>query len=443
MLDDLEKFRKDPNVDMEHIRAQLAEQPAADEPTQPIPVVKPAAKGSRVREEVAEESDKESKKRMIVIISAFAAALLLVFLIFQIIGRGMNNNKKPVYYNVPNLAGYTVDEARALDTVKDIFTIRVSGSRHDDDYRPGQIIEQNPAANLTRSSNGELIIEVVVCAEEETVLMPDLAGHNYQEARAQLINLGLDLDIHQDEEFSDDVAAGQVIRTTPGSGESLKKGTYVLIICSKGPESRPVQVISFLDQDLDSAVSQAESMGLVVGQHVYEYSDKPDGTVIGQSIAATTTVEEGSTIVFTVSRGLRVITVVSYIGSTIESASASAQNAGLAVGASIYQNSDEPAGTVINQSLEPNLSVAEGSTIVFTVSQGPLPEETYTVTYEDSDGTVIWSNSGYALGAETPTIDPPTKEGYIFAGWLPQVSSTVTGNNTYIAQWTPAEEEGN
>ncbi|MBQ6115953.1 MAG: Stk1 family PASTA domain-containing Ser/Thr kinase [Oscillospiraceae bacterium] len=447
MLEDLEKFRKDPSVDMEHIRSQLAEQPAEEkEPTQPLPVVKPAGRGSRIQEEESPENTREAHKRMIVIISAFAAALLLVFLIFQIIGRGMNknNNQEPEYYTVPQLTGYTVEEARALDTVNGIFTIHVSGSRYDADYRPGEIIEQNPAADLTRSRNGNLVIDVVICAEEEAETMPDMSGKNYQEARAQLINLGLGLDIHQDEEFSDDVPAGQIIRTTPGVGETLKKGTYVLLICSKGPESKPVQMISFLDQSVEDAVRQAESMGLKVGQHVYEYSDKPDGTVIKQSIEPTATVEEGTTIVFTVSRGLRVVEVGSYIGSTIESASAAAQNAGLSVGASIYEYSSEPEGTVINQSLEPKLNVAEGTVITFTVSKGPEQDQYFTVSYE-VDGIVQWSQR-VKKGADTPFPDflsTLTKEGYTFAGWSPQISPTVTADVTYVAQWTPIEEGGN
>ena len=165
--------------------------------------------------------------------------------------------------------------------------------------------------------------------------------------------------------------------------------------------------------------------------------------MIGQSIAATTTVEEGSTIIFTVSRGLRVINVGSYIGSTIESASAAAQNAGLAVGTSTYVFSDEEEGTVIDQSLDADLNVAEGTTITFTVSKG---KETYTVTYADDGGaTILWSGE-VEYNKSTPTPDLSeflVKDGYVFAGWSPEVSPTVTATVTYIAQWTPVEEEGN
>ena len=54
---------------------------------------------------------------------------------------------------------------------------------------------------------------------------------------------------------------------------------------------------------IDDAAAQAEAMGLKVGEHRYEYSDKPEGTVIGQSIEQGTEVQSGTEIVFTVSKG--------------------------------------------------------------------------------------------------------------------------------------------
>jgi serine/threonine-protein kinase len=373
MLDDLELFRKDPNVDMEHIRTQLT-QPVIDEPTQPIPSEELSAvtgHGKKIKTET--DVSTQDKKRMAIIIGAFAGALLLVFLIFKLIGSGMNTDQTPEYYEVPNVLGYTVEEAENLPTVRGIFTIQQRGGRYDPSYEPGQILEQDPVAGKTRDSKSELIINVYICIEEEKVLMEDLTGLNYQEAKVRLKNLNMDLDIQTEDEFSDTYEAGEVIRTTPAVNGELKRGSTVLLIYSKGPESKPVTVPSFLEKEVTAAAAEAEALGLVVGQHQYVYSDKPDGQVIDQSIAAETVVEEGATIVFTVSRGLRTVTVDFFVGSTIEAASTKAQSDGLTVGESAYIYSDEPAGTVLGQSLADGLQVAEGTTIVFTVSQGPEP----------------------------------------------------------------------
>ena len=68
------------------------------------------------------------------------------------------------------------------------------------------------------------------------------------------------------------------------------------------------------------------------------------------------------------------ITVDNYVGSTINAALAKAQSDGLSVGESVYINSEEAAGTVLDQSLSSGINVAEGTLITFTVSKGPAQE---------------------------------------------------------------------
>lgn len=372
MLEDLERFRKDPNVDMDYIRAQLVDQSDVDEPTQPIATSEVTEKSSRVRRALSGE-DQANRKKLFMMIGGFALAILLIFLIFYGIGKGFRNTEEdPEYYEVPNVVGYTIEEASNLPEVKDIFEIQQGGSRPDPNYEPGQIIEQSPKDGMNRSSKGDLVITVTVCVEEEKPLMPDLVGIGSQDAKARLMNLNWELDIHLEEEFSDNVPAGQVIRTTPGKDEELQKGAYILVVASKGPEKKMVKIISFMDQQLQTAITQAEKLGLNVGQTIYEFSDKPDGTVIGQSLGVDEQVEEGSTIVFTVSR---VVTVGYYIGANYNDAYTAAKNAGLDVRFD-FVFSDEVKDLVIDQSLMSDETVAEGTVIILTVSKGaePTPE---------------------------------------------------------------------
>ena len=77
---------------------------------------------------------------------------------------------------------------------------------------------------------------------------------------------------------------------------------------------------------------------------------------------------------------------------------------------------------------------------------GSEPSEKYTVTYTDGvDDEEIFEDQTYTVesGEATPDFDgTPTREGYLFAGWSPEVAKTVTGNATYTAQWEqlpPAE----
>ena len=73
-----------------------------------------------------------------------------------------------------------------------------------------------------------------------------------------------------------------------------------------------------------------------------------------------------------------------------------------------------------------------------------IPDENddkYTVTYTDGvNNEEVFADQVYEnllSGIDTPAFrGTPTRDGYRFTGWEPEVSDTVTGNVTYAAQWT-------
>ena len=70
--------------------------------------------------------------------------------------------------------------------------------------------------------------------------------------------------------------------------------------------------------------------------------------------------------------------------------------------------------------------------------------EEYTVTYTDGvDGEEVFADQVYSdlrKDSTTPAFNgTPTRTGYTFAGWEPEVAETVTANATYTAKWTPVE----
>lgn len=80
----------------------------------------------------------------------------------------------------------------------------------------------------------------------------------------------------------------------------------------------------------------------------------------------------------------------------------------------------------------------------------PLPDEvasimgtaatTVTITYTDGvDGSVVFSDQVFTVnkGSVTPSfVGTPTREGYAFTGWDPEVAATATDDATYNATWT-------
>ena len=65
----------------------------------------------------------------------------------------------------------------------------------------------------------------------------------------------------------------------------------------------------------------------------------------------------------------------------------------------------------------------------------------YTVTYTDGVNGAAFSDQTYTVGngEATPAFDgTPSREGYVFLGWEPEVAKTVTANATYTARWEEA-----
>ena len=304
MIEDLEKFRRDPSVDMDYIRQELTAPAADTEPTMPLPtaqvasaVKKHTGELRREREE-EEEPPRRDKKSIAIIAGIFAAAVLLVVLLFKLILGDFGPAGSNKSYPVPDIRGKTVEEAQEMEGVKDIFLIEVQGTRTTEEYQPGQIVEQDPAAGRTRKSN--LVIQVYVAAEPEKVPMKDLVGMEYRQARVLLTDMGLDLKITTETVSSDKYGADAVIETVPAADEPLVAGQTVILRVSTGPEM--VTVPPFTGQDIANAVQNAQDLGLTVGEITYDtFSFAPQGQVIEQSIKPTSEVPGGTKISFTVS----------------------------------------------------------------------------------------------------------------------------------------------
>ena len=73
-------------------------------------------------------------------------------------------------------------------------------------------------------------------------------------------------------------------------------------------------------------------------------------------------------------------------------------------------------------------------------------EKLYTVTYTDGVGGKAFEDDVHSdLEKNTPTPafsgGTPTRKGFVFDGWTPEVAETVTDNATYTAQWKPVQPD--
>ena len=376
MLEDLESFRKNPDIDMEYIREELKEK----ENTEATRYISKKELSEAVRNKKEKEKDelaaekqektgiagtKDEKKRMAIIIGAFAGALLLIFLIFTLIFNGFGGGGDSSGHKVPDIRGMTVEEAEKLEGIKDIFTIEVVGTKENSKYKDGEIISQDPSEGTLRKNN--LTIQVYVCAKVEKSYMPTVLNRSESEAKSILNNMSLGLNIQVQDKPSDTVAKGLVVATSPAAGAEIRQGNTVIIYISSGREIKPVTVPNFVGMTEEKANLEAQKLGLVVGASSSEYSDKPAGTVIRQSISATTEAKTGDNIYFTISLGPNntTVDVPDVIGKSLNAAKSELEAAGFTV--AVQWQGQEGANEIVI-GCTPDGSAEKGSTITITVT---------------------------------------------------------------------------
>ena len=378
MLEDLESFRKNPDIDMEYIREELKEKENT-EATRYISkkelseAVRNKKEKEKEKDELAAEKQektgiagtKDEKKRMAIIIGAFAGALLLIFLIFTLIFNGFGGGGDSSGHKVPDIRGMTVEEAEKLEGIKGIFTIEVVGTKENSKYSDGEIISQDPSEGTLRKNN--LTIQVYVCAKVEKSYMPTVLNMSESEAKSILNNMSLGLNIQVQDKPSDTVAKGLVAATSPAAGAEIRQGNTVIIYISSGREIKPVTVPNFVGMTEEKANLEAQKLGLVVGASSSEYSDKPAGTVIRQSISATTEAKTGDNIYFTISLGPNntTVDVPDVIGKSLNAAKSELEAAGFTV--AVQWQGQEGANEIVI-GCTPDGSAEKGSTITITVT---------------------------------------------------------------------------
>ena len=376
MLEDLESFRKNPDIDMEYIREELKEK----ENTEATRYISKKELSEAVRNKKEKEKDelaaekqektgiagtKDEKKRMAIIIGAFAGALLLIFLIFTLIFNGFGGGGDSSGHKVPDIRGMTVEEAKKQEGIKGIFTIEVVGTKENSKYKDGEIISQDPSEGTLRKNN--LTIQVYVCAKVEKSYMPTVLNRSESEAKSILNNMSLGLNIQVQDKPSDTVAKGLVAATSPAAGAEIRQGNTVIIYISSGREIKPVTVPNFVGMTEEKANLEAQKLGLVVGASSSEYSDKPAGTVIRQSISATTEAKTGDNIYFTISLGPNntMVDVPDVIGKSLNAAKSELEAAGFTV--AVQWQGQEGANEIVI-GCTPDGSAEKGSTITITVT---------------------------------------------------------------------------
>ena len=198
-------------------------------------------------------------------------------------------------FPVPPVVGQNIEVAKQQIEAAGL-AVGLVEMRPDADFEINVVIEQSPAAGIEVGAGTP--INLVVSTGPEEIELPDLVELSERDAIAQLTELGLKFSVN--DEFSDEQAFGDVIRTDPEAGTTVFSGDTILLVVSNGPE--PVEVPDLMDKTEAEAQTLLDDIGLVlnVSASTQPVGDPAqDGIIVSQIPTAGTVIDSGDIVTVT------------------------------------------------------------------------------------------------------------------------------------------------
>ena len=158
-----------------------------------------------------------------------------------------------------------------------------------------EVVAQSPRARRRIEKGSTVVLKV--SGGPGTIDVPAVDGDPLDRAQAELNNAGLVVG-RVIEQASDTVDAGIVIRTSPGAGQNVERGSSVNVYVSTGPEQVAVpNVVGAARADAEATLRAA---GFVASATEQETSDADPGTVVSQTPEGDASADRGATVTIVV-----------------------------------------------------------------------------------------------------------------------------------------------
>ena len=205
-------------------------------------------------------------------------------------------SQKEVY--MPNLVGHSEEEAEKILQGLDL-TMQVE-QENSDEVEKGMVISQKEEVDTVVPRFSKVTVVVSAGSDKVDISELGLSGMTLETAIRLLEGKNLKADVQ--EEASEDVTSGTIIRYEPEDKVAL--GSTVILYVSTGPEEEFVPVPNLYGKTDAEAAALLSASGLVAGEVTKEYdSTVSAGHVISQGVEAGTQVAPGDTVDYTLSLG--------------------------------------------------------------------------------------------------------------------------------------------
>jgi serine/threonine-protein kinase len=297
-----------------------------------------------------------------------AAVIALIVLALAALAVGAYLLLKPEMKRVPNVVEKRAENA--TETLqREGFEVNVVAVQSDT-VEEDRVVEQDPAGGTEAEVGSEVTINVSTGPGE--ALVPLVQGLPADEAADRMRDAGFRTE--RRDEYSDTVRRNRVIETSPAEGESVRKGSTITLVVSRGKEKAPVPDV--VGRPQAEAEQTLRAAGFDVATSEREDADAEPGTVLEQDPAAGTQAAEGTQVTLTVATEPAEVAVPDVGGEEEDAARQALEDAGFDVRV-VDEPVDTPAedGVVTAQDPGAGETAAPGSRVAITVGRFELPDD--------------------------------------------------------------------
>jgi len=289
--------------------------------------------------------------------------ILLVLLLLLVAGAGVGAwwfgwaryTSTPAVLGLTRTAAVQKIQAAGLDA-------EMGKKSYSETVPAGHVIDTDPGAGERVLDGGT--VSVVISLGKERYDVPATKGMSEDQAQDALMRSHLTFGSAIGR-WSDTVPEGTVMASDPKPGTSVRPGTAVDLVESRGP--RPIKIADWTGKDADQAQQAMEAKGLAVDRGTEEYSDSvPKGDVISQT-PTSGTLYRGDTVKLVVSKGPELVEIPGgLVASGVDSATAKLEALGFKVE---VRKNDHYIGVGYVYSVDPGSGsmVPKGSTVVLSI----------------------------------------------------------------------------
>lgn len=375
-----------------------------------------------------------------------------------------------------------------FETDEEVSTLKTRTRRNEELSEPENLVTDEEIKEEKKSNKKLTIILIVLIAlvaiiigiifamskknNVKTVEIPDVSSMTKKEAKEELEDLGLKVKIEED--YSETIEEGNVIKTSPRAGKNIKKGAEIIVYVSGKADG--IEVINYVGKDIDMVEKDLTDKGIKVvkkeEEHEKDEKDVKEKIILAQDVEVGTILKKGDTITFTIPTF--VVTYPDFVKEvyTYEEVEKFCEENGCTVVKKEKESSTDKDGTIIYQSREAGTKVVKGASITITVSKAPenvlitkitLNQTSVSMSVSDTikltatitpsnatNQTLSWSSSNQsvatvdssgtvkALTAGSTTITAEAKDGSnmkatatitVTAATTPSTETTSTENN--------------